>query len=101
MMLMEMMISFGMQGSVKRLQDELTVLLDKMILASIELHCVVCSGRLVWKDGLGPRKSRIEVQRYKCGDCGKKFCTNTFAAWYRRKYSAATILMFLMLSLKA
>ena len=84
MMLMEMMMSFGMRNSIKSIKDDLTVILDKMVLASVELRCIVCSGSRVWMDGFGPRKSRIPVQRYECGDCGKKFCTNTFAAWYRR-----------------
>ena len=48
MVLMEMMVSFRMQKSVKSLKDDFTVMLDKMVLASIELHCVVCFGRRVW-----------------------------------------------------
>ena len=95
MVLTEMMRSFGMGGLLNTLmKDNFIRVLDEMVLRIIPLRCVACNTDRVWKDGHGPRKNRIPVQRFECPKCRKKFCINTLTPWYRMKYPAATIILF-------
>ena len=93
--MLELLKSFGMWDQILQFRDLLSLRLDELVLSQVKLRCTVCRGERVWKGGCGRRKNRCPVQRFRCADCEKKFCSNTFAPWYWCKYHPIVIIMFL------
>lgn len=98
--MLDLLISLGLWGCIKQSRDAISLKLDDLVLRNRTLKCPICLSRQIWKDGHERRKNRCPVQRFTCQDCKKDFCVNTFAPWYRHKYSPPSIILFLWLFLQ-
>ena len=89
--MLQLLKSLKLSDTIKRARDAICVRLDQEVLRKSKLCCPVCLSEDFCKDGHGARKNRPPVQRFLCKNCGKKFCTSTFAPWYWHKYTPGSI----------